>query len=123
MLDTTEYEEYMGMEGIKISQFPITSSPKKYSTETESRETLKWDTVIKKEISHNAISLKKPFIVVHALDRETDIKRVKYSVAVTVEAVGYAGDLYQEIVNEYPLLTPIRIRQEQHVEVPNIRTY
>lgn len=102
-------------EGWTQSYNPVTMSPQKFKTESERRNDLKWDTVFKRSKVFNNTSLKKPFLSFHALDRYTNTSRIRYSVAITIEAINYNGDLYSDILSEYPVLTPINIRQENEI--------
>ncbi|WP_141903878.1 S8 family peptidase [Lysinibacillus sp. Y5S-8] len=99
----------------KLGSIPASVTPNKFATESERRDDLKWDTVAKRSKVFQANSLKNPFLTFHALDRDTDKTRVRYSVAVTIEAIEYQGDLYQEILSEYPVLQPINVRLEQEI--------
>lgn len=101
--------------GWSIGSIPASVAPKKFVTESKRRDDLKWDTVSKRSKVFITKSLKNPFLTFHALDRDTDKNRVRYSVAVTIEAMNYEGDLYQEILNEYKVLQPINVRLEQEI--------
>lgn len=102
-------------EGWALGSIPASVTPDKFSTESERRDDLKWDTVAKRSKPFQIRSLKNPFLTFHALDRDTLKTRVRYSVAVTIEALDYQGDLYSEILNEYKVLQPISVRLEQEI--------
>lgn len=102
-------------EGWALGSIPASVTPNKFSTESERRDDLKWDTVAKRSKVFQVKSLKNPFLTFHALERDTDKTRVRYSVAVTIEALDYQGDLYHEILSDYQVLQPINVRLEQEI--------
>jgi len=102
-------------DGWTLGTIPASVTPNKFATESERRDDLKWDTVSKRSKVFQTNSLKKPFLTFHALDRDTNKTRVRYSVAVTIEALDYQGDLYQDILSEYPVLQPINVRLEEEI--------
>lgn len=114
IIDVEEIEQLIA-EGWVPGAIPVSVAPKKFATESERRDDLKWDTVAKRSKTFRANSLKNPFLTFHAIERETDKTRIRYSVAVTIEALGYQGDLYSEILNEYQVLQPINVRLEQEI--------
>ena len=107
-------------EGYKMSELPVSGSPKKDKSENALRNRdLKWDTVIKKTKSMHAKSLLNPFLTLHAIGRNGyEHEEIKYFVAVTIEAKGYNGNLYDNILQVYPNLLPIRIQNVNKVMVP-----
>ncbi|KQS20175.1 hypothetical protein ASF99_09845 [Exiguobacterium sp. Leaf187] len=111
---TKEIQELL-TDGWVPSTIPASVTPQKFSTESERRDDLKWDTVFKRSKTFNLNSLKNPFLTFHALERDTDKNRIRYSVAVTIEALNYSGDLYNEILSEYRVLQPISVRLEQEI--------
>ncbi|QTD42785.1 S8 family peptidase [Sporosarcina sp. Te-1] len=115
VIDNSQDVKELINDGWKLGSIPASVTPNKFATESERRDDLKWDTVAKRSKVFQRNSLKNPFLSFHALDRDTNKTRVRYSVAVTIEALDYQGDLYQEILNEYPVLQPINVRLEQEI--------
>ncbi|PGU46923.1 S8 family peptidase [Bacillus cereus] len=115
VVTNAEAVEQLISEGWTLGSIPASVTPDKFATESERRDDLKWDTVAKRSKVFQANSLKNPFLTFHAIDRETDKTRVRYSVAVTIEALDYQGDLYSEILSEYQVLQPINVRLEQEI--------
>ena len=109
----------MEAKGFKQSTIQASSTPMKFSSEADRRNEQKWDTVVKRSKVCLAKTLDYPFLTVHALDRETTKTRVRYSVAITVEALSYNGDLYDEIMNEYRVLQPINVQLENELRIFN----
>lgn len=102
--------------GYKQSALPISDSPS-YLTEVERRENLQWDTTVRKTKTKRISSLDKPFIVMHCIPRESDrINKLKFCVCVTLENLNYDGDLYNDILEEYPVLVPLETTVETTVE-------
>ena len=76
-------------------------------------------TVIKKTKSMRATSLLNPFLTLHAIGRNGyEHENIKYFVAVTIEAKGYKGNLYDNILQTYSNLLPIEIHNVNKVMVP-----
>lgn len=115
IIEDAEEIERMLADDWKIGNIPASVSPERFTTESERRDDLKWDTVAKRSKTFLSSSLKNPFLTFHAIDRETDKTRIRYSVAVTVEALNYDGDLYNEILTEYTVLQPIHFEIEQEI--------
>ncbi|QIL46190.1 S8 family peptidase [Vagococcus coleopterorum] len=105
--------------GFNQSTIQASSTPMKFASEADRRNEQKWDTVVKRSKVCLAKTLDYPFLTVHALDRETTKTRVRYSVAITVEALNYNGDLYDEIMNEYRVLQPINVQLENELRISN----
>ena len=88
-----------------------------YLTEIERRENLQWDTLVRKSKSKRVSSLDKPFIIMHCIPRESEgINKLKFCVCVTLEYVNYDGDLYNDIIHEYPVLVPLETAIETTIE-------
>ncbi|MDG4978904.1 S8 family peptidase [Lactococcus lactis] len=104
-------------QGYIKSTIQASTSPNKFSTEADLRSEQKWDTVVKKSSVHYSSTLEHPFIVLHALDRGEGRNRVRYSVAITIEAIDYEGDLYEEVLSEYKVLAPIGIKLESELRI------
>lgn len=110
-----EYEA----EGYQASAMPASRPAKRYWDEAELRaRDFKWDTTIKKTDSLRASSLHNPALVLQSIFRDNSDPEAltRYYVAVTVEAAGYEGSLYNETLQRYPNLQPIRLRLEPRVE-------
>ncbi|MDB2140027.1 S8 family peptidase [Clostridium butyricum] len=102
--------------GYQQSAFPVSDSPV-YLTEIERRENLQWDTLVRKSKSKRVSSLDKPFIIMHCIPRESEgINKLKFCVCVTLEYVNYDGDLYNDIIHEYPVLVPLETAIETTIE-------
>lgn len=103
-----------------MSEPPISGAAKKDKSESALRnKDLKWDTVIKKMKSMYATSLLNPFLTLHAIGRNGfEHESIKYFVAVTVEAKGYKGNLYDNILQTYSNLLPIEIHNINRVMAP-----
>lgn len=124
-LNLTKPEDAQQMEilleqGYKMSELPVSGSAKKDKSEYALRNRdLKWDTVIKKTKSMRATSLLNPFLTLHAIGRNGyEHESIKYFVAVTIEAKGYKGNLYDSILQTYTNLLTIEIHNVNKVMVP-----
>ncbi|MDD3140182.1 MAG: S8 family peptidase [Lachnospiraceae bacterium] len=106
--------------GYKMSELPVSGAAKKDKSENALRnKDLKWDTVIKKTKTMYAKSLLSPFLTLHALGRNGyEHESIKYFVAVTIDAKGYNGNMYDNILQTYNNLLPIDIQNINHVMVP-----
>ena len=107
-------------QGYKMSELPVSGAAKKDKSENALRnKDLKWDTVIKKTKSMRATSLLNPFLTLNAIGRNGyEHENIKYFVAVTIEAKGYKGNLYDNILQTYSNLLPIEIHNVNKVMVP-----
>lgn len=124
-LNLTKPEDAQMMEtileqGYRMSVLPVSSAAKKDKSESALRnKDLKWDTVIKKNKTMNAVSLLNPFLTLHAIGRNGyEHENIRYFVAVTIEAKGYKGNLYDSILQTYSSLLPIEIHNVNRVMVP-----
>lgn len=98
--------------GYKQSKNPASDTAKRRS-ELQRRLDYKWDTISKKNKGKKIDGVNDPFLIISALSRDDDdIRKVRFSVAVTVEMKKYNGNMYQDILNKYDVLTPIQIEQE-----------
>lgn len=106
-------------EGYRRSDLPVSKPAKKNWNETDLRiNDLKWDTVIRKEISMLGSSLLNPHLTLHAMGRnEWENKELKYFAAITIDAPKYNGSLYDAILQNYQNLVPIEIRNVERVMV------
>ncbi|MCO7126140.1 S8 family peptidase [Sporolactobacillus shoreicorticis] len=114
--DSTTIEEYI-QKGYKLSTLPVSKTPEKYQTELARREELKWDTVVKRWKSMRPLSLHNPFLVLHALGRDGSNDRMDYAVVVTIDIPKYTGNLYEDILNEYRVLEPVKIKNRNDVMI------
>lgn len=107
-------------QGYKMSELPVSGAAKNDKSENALRsKDLKWDTVIKKVKSMRAKSLLNPFLTLHAIGRNGyEHESIKYFVAVTIEARGYKGNLYDNVLQTYNNLLPIEIHNVNRVMVP-----
>ena len=99
-------------QGYVQASLPISHPAKKSLREKELRmNDLKWDTVIRKETTCRSTTLLAPFITLQAIGRNGyEHSKIRYSVAVTIKAKKYNGSLYDAILQTYPQLAPIEIR-------------
>jgi hypothetical protein len=98
--------------GWKKSGTPVSdSAPKQFLPEGELRKELKWDTIDSREVPKMAKTLKDPIFQVHALSRghRNANAKVKFAIVLTIEALAADLDLYDTIVQSYPLLMPVKI--------------
>lgn len=104
--------------GWKRSAFPVPKSGNRYPTEQEKRSIeYKWDTIVRRSVSMRANSLHKPFLVLHAIGRHSELERFPYAAVVTISAPKFTGDLHNEIVRRFPVLQPIRVKTEAEIRV------
>lgn len=105
--------------GFSRSELPISKPPKKFLSEDELRsQHLKWDTVVKKNLSIRTTSLSKPFFILHGMNRDIEgTTPMKYFVAITVDIPKYPGILYDDILTQYRNLLPINIKTENQLFV------
>ncbi|KEP29380.1 S8 family peptidase [Bacillus safensis] len=103
-------------EGWQQSLQPVSSSPHQYQTELARRGELKWDTVVKNWKKMRSSSLEQPFLLLHGMGRNgSSYDRMDYSAVITIHAPKYAGNLYEDILNEYKVLQPVSIRSRNQV--------
>ncbi|MBU3128490.1 S8 family peptidase [Clostridium tagluense] len=115
--DVAKIAEYIN-EGYKLSPFPKSSSGNKYITEEKARLNYKWDTVVKRWNRYKISSVNKPFILLHGIGRKGyENKDINYYAIVTISLSGYAGNLYNDIINEYRLLEPIKLRNKNEIMI------
>lgn len=118
-INEKEKIENLIADGWALPKFPDTKSGSNRLNEEELRKEMKWDTVIKKHIQMNKNSLLDPFLIIHGLDRTDKIRRINFSVIITVEAIESTDNLYEEILNQYSALNPISIRNENEIQLFN----
>ena len=101
----------------KKSSQPVTKSNNSSENTRRARD-YKWDTVIKKSQIMKASSLNDPFITLQTIGRNDDCeKKIQYRVVVTIEALQYDGSLYNAVLQTYRNLNPIKVRNQQHIQV------
>ena len=98
--------------GYKQSSTPMSHTSQKIWNENDLRAIdLKWDTVIHKKVRMKSGSLFNPTLTLHALGRNGfEESEMRYNVAITIEAPGYKGSLYDAILQTYQYLSPIEIQ-------------
>lgn len=85
--------------------------------EIQRRLDFKWDTISRKSKGKNIENVVDPFLIISALSREDgDVKKIKFSVAITVEIKKYNGNMYKDVLNKYEVLAPIKIKQSINIE-------
>lgn len=103
--------------GYKRSMNPLSDTATRKS-EIERRLEYKWDTISKKSKGKKAENIKDPFLIVSALSRDDDdVQKIKFCVAVTIENNKYKGNMYEDILNKYKVLTPIEMQGELKEEI------
>lgn len=91
-----------------------------YRTEEERRLDFKWDTITRKTINKRSSSVSNPSIILTATARdENDLARLEFCVVATIEISKYKGNLYEDIQNEYDILTPAQVDIEIENKIQN----
>ncbi len=108
-------------DGYMRSDGPVSHPAKLYWDEVDLRnKDLKWDTVINKTLRMRGSSLLNPFLTLHAICRnDFDDNKIKYFVAISINAPKYEGSLYNSILQNYRNLAPIEISNINRIMVPN----
>ncbi|MCC8439538.1 hypothetical protein CRI85_04160 [Leuconostoc pseudomesenteroides] len=73
------------------------------------KEDLKWDTVTKQSILTRGTTLEHPHLIIRSQTRGNQIDIVKYSVVVSIKAIGTEEDIHSAIENEFGVLEPISL--------------
>lgn len=116
--DSDKIDELL-KDGWQMSLQPVSSSPNQYQTEQARRGELKWDTVVKNWKRMRNSSLNQPFLLLHGMGRNgSSFDRMDYAVVITIHAPKYAGNLYEDILNEYKVLQPVSIRSRNQILLP-----
>ncbi len=106
--------------GYKKSKNPIGDTAKRRN-ELQRRLDYKWDTISRKTKGKKIDGVNDPFLIISALSRdEGDLRKVRFSVAITVEMKKYNGNMYADILNKYQVLAPIQIEQQVKQEIQQI---
>ena len=106
--------------GYKKSKNPIGDTAKRRN-ELQRRLDYKWDTISRKTNGKKIDGVNNPFLIISALSRdEGDLRKVRFSVAITVEIKKYNGNMYADILNKYDVLAPIQIEQQVEQEIHQI---
>jgi hypothetical protein len=103
--------------GYKQSMLPVSRPSKRNWRESDLRATdFKWDTLIHKSASMRGSSLLQPALSLQSIFRNNDPEgMIEYYVAVTVDAPKYPGSLYNDTLQQYRHLAPIRLREENRI--------
>lgn len=83
--------------------YPVNASEKRR------RDFYAWDTTVKHFKSMLPKSLEQPYLRIHAMTRDSSEIEVRYAIAMRVDVTNYDGDLYEDICNEFKVLTPIQL--------------
>lgn len=112
--DNKELIEELLQNGFTKPKFPKSRSGEMYKTEKERRQEFKWDTVVKREFSLKGNSLKNPFIILHAMERniKENNQPIIYALSVKIKVKKYSGNLYSDIRTQYPNLLPLRVKEQ-----------
>lgn len=104
-------------QGYVKSELPVSKPAKRYFAEANLRNgDFKWDTIIRKEVRMRCGSLLNPFISLHAIGRdEYEHERIKYYAVITIDVPKYNGSLYDQILQTYNNLIPIRMQNVNRV--------
>lgn len=104
-------------QGYTRSELPVSRPAKRHFAEADLRNRdFKWDTIIRKEVRMRCSSLLNPFISLHAIGRdEYEHERIKYYVVITIDVPRYNGSLYDQVLQTYNNLTPIRIQNVNRI--------
>jgi len=106
-------------QGYRQHQYPDSHPAKRYWDEFDLRsKDLKWDTVIHKSICMRGSSLMDPTLTLQSIFRSNENPNAvtRYCAAITIDAQKYQGSLYDAILQQYPLLQPIRLRAQGRIE-------
>lgn len=112
--------EELANQGYIKSELPVSGSAQKSHREAELRNSdFKWDTVIRKQKSMRVTSLMNPFLSLHAIGRDEYVhEKICYNVVITIEVPKYQGSLYDNILQRYNNLMPIKIQNVNRVMTP-----
>lgn len=106
-------------EGYSASNLPVSKPAKRYWEESDLRANdFKWDTVINKSQRMQGASLHEPSLTLQSIFRNNSDPDAltRYYAVVTVDAPGYIGSLYNETLQQFQNLQPIRLRATQRIE-------
>lgn len=121
LMDQSKYEiiQQLMDDGYSKSELPASKPAKKSFREADLRNSdFKWDTIIRKNISMRNSSLLNPFISLHAIGRDDGIhEKVCYNVVITIDVPKYGGSLYDNILQKYRNLTPIKVQNVNRIQV------
>ena len=89
-----EFAHILENKGFKQSKNPVSDTAVRRS-EHERRLDYKWDTISSKRKGKNIEGVNDPFLIISATSRdEGNVNKVKFCVAVTIEAKKYEGNMY-----------------------------
>lgn len=110
------------LQGYTAATQPVSKPAKKYWEESDLRaHDLKWDTVISKTKPMKCSSVQNPSLTLQSIFRNNNDPNAltRYYVAITVDVPKYVGSLYNETLQQYQNLQPIRLRLEPRLEARN----
>lgn len=104
-------------QGYSRSDLPVSKPAKRCFTEADLRnKDFKWDTIIRKNIKMRCSSMQNPFISLHAIGRdEYEREKIRYYAIITIDVPKYVGSLYDNILQTYNNLTPIKIQNQNRI--------
>lgn len=114
--DAAEIKRLLGLKWSK-SALPVSGSGNQYKTESEQRSNYKWESIVRHEKSKRAVNVHEPMLVLHAIPRHNTLGSLDYVAIVTVEATKFSGDLYSEVIRQFPALQPVRLRTEAELRI------
>lgn len=104
-------------QGYKRSKFQISDSPG-YFSEEERRLNLQWDTSKRRTKNKYIKNIKEPCIVLHCIPRNDNIlKPIKFCMALNIKVKNYESDLYDKIIEKYPILSPLDIKVDNNISI------
>lgn len=98
------------------SEFPVSGSGNQYKSEEEARLDCKWEPIVRHQISKRAKGIHNPFLVLHAIGRNSFLAPMRYVAIVTI-STPKNDDLYDAIRRRYPALAPIRVRTQNEIRI------
>jgi hypothetical protein len=104
-------------QGYIKSDLPVSRAAKRNFAEADLRNSdFKWDTIIRKDVRMRCKSLMNPFLSLHAIGRdEFEHEKIKYFVVISIDIPKYKGSLYDQILQTYNNLTPIKIQNVNRI--------
>jgi len=103
--------------GWRKGSMPVSESGNTYPTEAERRADYKWEPIVRRTTTKRASSLLEPFLVLHAIPRNSSPSRMDYAAVVTISAPKCSSDLYDAVLRRFTALQPIRMRTEAEIRV------
>lgn len=104
-------------EGYKCPTFQTSDTAGAFSEE-ERRLDLQWDTSKRRYKNKYIKGIEDPCIVLHCIPRNDEIlKSIQFCMALNIKVKYFEGDLYEKIIEKYPVLSPLNINVESDISV------